>query len=237
MSHMSHDDLGKFYAWQTRQRTMQTGLVYEYVYEMFGRRKRHLDANFSILSPWNQQTGNVLSTLWSSLLELDHPLQTPIFREQECVTWSPARLKQTRILNPQQPTYIHPLRPSSYVRLQLTAHKSRSREVWWDFIRDNLHRVLCYLYYGFPPEAPHGEEEASVALHACDTPACINPYHLHWATERENRKWSTDESVRESVLLRRTEFLGRAPYALWGTDGATDRYALVALRSSWQADG
>ena len=37
--------------------------------------------------------------------------------------------------------------------------------------------VLIYLY---------GDQPGKVVSHSCDNPACINPYHIEWASQSEN---------------------------------------------------
>lgn len=41
-------------------------------------------------------------------------------------------------------------------------------------------RVACFLTYGEPPDG------APNALHSCDNPACCNPAHLRWGSQKAN---------------------------------------------------
>lgn len=56
------------------------------------------------------------------------------------------------------------------------------------------HRLSCEWAHGAPPF------ERAMALHSCDTPACVNPAHLRWGTGSENIKEAFDKSRKHAVV-------------------------------------
>lgn len=50
----------------------------------------------------------------------------------------------------------------------------------------DLHRLVCWLENGMPP-ASDDSGQPYVAAHICLNAACINPFHLHWQRERDNK--------------------------------------------------
>lgn len=66
------------------------------------------------------------------------------------------------------------------------------------------HRLVCWLVRGEP--AGHGMQ----ACHSCRTPGCVNPLHLDWGTDQQNKQQDVDRreakrahSVRVRPLRRR----------------------------------
>ena len=163
----------------------------------------------------------VLSALWNSLLS---EIPTP-FNESECVCWDPRALQDWKDANANDPdfhSYIHPLGPNSYVRLQLVKHRLSKKErvamggspKTYDHQKESLHRLICFLFFGLPP----AEQGLNVALHACNMPSCLNPYHIHWGSQEENKHWNASLDVRVRVLARRRAYLGRPLVQNWGAE-------------------
>lgn len=52
----------------------------------------------------------------------------------------------------------------------------------WQPINIGVHRTVCWLAHGQPPEDGPKQE----CMHSCDRPECCNPAHLSWGTRAQN---------------------------------------------------
>lgn len=78
---------------------------------------------------------------------------------------------------------------SGYLLLFLGVDKSARRLVF-----DRGHRFVLWAMYG---PAPDGISRP-VAMHTCDNPACLNPEHIVWGEDKENKRggvWSKEECL------------------------------------------
>lgn len=58
-----------------------------------------------------------------------------------------------------------------------------------------LHRLLCYLYHGPPPDVEAGEPPI-VVHHICHHKLCILPWHMEWVTQAANVQAAWDHMRR-----------------------------------------
>ena len=102
----------------------------------------------------------------------------------------------------------------SYCQVQLTRHWKKVEQEGRD-MRAYLHRMVCYAQMGPPPT------QYTLAVHSCGNKSCVNPHHIHWASQKENKymggninKWLIldGQQVRVTchpqVLKRRKQYLG-----------------------------
>lgn len=61
-------------------------------------------------------------------------------------------------------------------------NKRRRGKVEFNGLQQNAARVVCTVAHGEPPEPTYE------AAHKCNTPACVNPSHLYWATPSQNQQ-------------------------------------------------
>ena len=65
------------------------------------------------------------------------------------------------------------------------------------------HRLVLYSIYGPPPD-----EESCVAMHTCNNPGCLNPHHLVWGSDLDNRlKGGEAEAKNMELLMARMQGL------------------------------
>jgi hypothetical protein len=83
------------------------------------------------------------------------------------------------------------------------------------------HRVVCEAAHGAPPEGKPN------ALHNCGNPSCVNPHHLRWGTQSENRG---------DMRLHGTLPVGRANGAAKLSDDQVRRIREVSARGASQRE-
>jgi len=116
--------------------------------------------------------------------------------ETECLTWTLDRLKAQCATGARKHVHFYK-HTDGYLKAQLTKHTSRDIPT----IETYVHRIVCHLCFGPPPN-----EQMTLVIHSCNNTACVNPDHVHWATKQENRI-NCGRGPLPGVLQRRRDWL------------------------------
>lgn len=101
-----------------------------------------------------------------------------------------------------------------------------------------------YRAHRYSWELVHGPTPSHrFCLHKCDTPACVNPDHLHLGSYRENtldaisrgRDVSVGERNRRAILTEKEVLAIRADYKRIGLKAMTAKYPKVSSTTIYQA--
>jgi len=116
--------------------------------------------------------------------------------QTECLTWTLDRLQTQCDAGARRHMHFYE-HTNGYLKAQLTKHTSRDIPT----IETYVHRIVCHLCFGPPPN-----QQMTLVIHSCNNTACVNPDHVHWATEKEN-KINGGRGPYPGVLQRRRDWL------------------------------